>query len=177
VSEVIAVHQGLALFRRRRTGAAATFVIIGILLLMQSREKTRSAAPAPPSATTSVATQTGSATNVTTSSAFAARQSNVWVETSGLVQKLLADDTETRDGSDKHQRFLVRTDDGVTVLVAHNLGAAERVPAKVGDRVQLRGEYEWSDKGGTIHFTHSPKYKTRDPNKSGWIEHAGIRYE
>lgn len=108
---------------------------------------------------------------------FAAKQSDTWIETQGRVERLLADDRETRDGSDMHQRFLVRTDDGVTVLVAHNLDAARRVPAKVGDRVALRGEYEWTDKGGTIHFTHAPKYATTDENKRGWIEHGGVRYE
>lgn len=171
------MHREFSLFRRRRTGAAATFVIIGILLLMQSRQKTRSAAPVPPSAATSVATRSGSTNNVSAGSAFAAKQSNVWIETSGLVQKLLDDDTDTRDGSDKHQRFLILTDDGITLLVAHNLGAATRVPAKVGDRVSVRGEYEWSNKGGTIHFTHAPKYQTRDASKRGWVEHAGTTYD
>lgn len=163
--------------RRRLAGAAAPFIILGLLLIMQSRQKTRSASPVLPPPTTSGASRSGSTNNVSAGSAFAAKQSNVWIETSGLVQKLLDDDTDTRDGSDKHQRFLILTDDGITLLVAHNLGAATRVPAKVGDRVSIRGEYEWSNKGGTIHFTHAPKYLTRDASKRGWVEHAGMTYD
>lgn len=105
--------------------------------------------------------------------AFRERRSDTWVEASGEVVKTLPDDDE----GDPHQRFLVRIDgtDGLTVLVAHNLNAADRVPISEGDHLRLRGEYEWTDKGGTVHFTHAPLQKRSTPG--GWIEFDGRRYE
>jgi hypothetical protein len=40
------------------------------------------------------------------------------------------------------------------------------VPLGMGDRVKLRGLYEWNDLGGLLHWTH------RDPledGEGGWI--------
>jgi hypothetical protein len=101
--------------------------------------------------------------------AFLNRTSDLVVEVEGAVERLLADDN---DGS-RHQRFIVRLAGGRTLLVAHNIDLAERVPLGVGDRVRLRGEYEWSERGGVLHWTH------HDPGGrrvGGWIEHAGTRY-
>ena len=101
--------------------------------------------------------------------AYEGRQSNLWVELEGTVEKTLADD---REGS-RHQRFILRLDPQLTVLVAHNIDLAKRVPLMVGDRLQLRGEYEWSEQGGVLHWTH------HDPGgePGGWIDHHGDRYE
>lgn len=102
--------------------------------------------------------------------AFAAHESGVVVTVEGTVDRVLADD---RDES-RHQRLLLRLADGATVLVAHNIELAERVPVKVGERLRLRGQYEWNERGGVLHWTH------RDPrgdHPAGWIEHAGRRFE
>lgn len=83
---------------------------------------------------------------------------------------MLADD---RDGS-RHQRFLVSVADQVSVLVAHNVELAPRVPLAPGDSVELRGEYEWNNRGGVMHWTH------RDPDgrhEAGWIRHDGRLYQ
>jgi len=164
--------------RRRRPMAAKSggaFLVVLVVVLIQQFVLQKKATTAGPTSTTPA--PSSSTGGVSVASVYAAKQSDAWVNTEGRVERLMPDDRETRDGSDMHQRFLVRTDDGVTVLVAHNIDAAGRVPAKVGDRVALRGEYEWSEKGGTIHFTHAPKYATKDQNKGGWIEHDGKRYE
>ena len=100
--------------------------------------------------------------------AFRARRSNVEVEAVGRVIRVLPDD---REGA-RHERFIVRIA-GVSVLVAHNLDLATRVPVIEGDSVYLHGEYEWTAKGGVIHWTH------RDPDgrhEAGWIRHHGRLY-
>lgn len=73
-----------------------------------------------------------------------------WVEASGFVRRLLSDDNE---GS-RHQRMILDMRNGQTLLVAHNLDLAKRVPVGLGDRIQFRGMYEWNDLGGLIHWTH-----------------------
>ena len=101
---------------------------------------------------------------------YESQQSGVMVSTIGEVTRILADDIK---GS-RHQRFIVMTQDEVSVLIAHNIDLASSVPINVGDRVSIRGQYEWNHKGGVIHWTH------HDPNKShpeGWIIHNGNKYE
>src|SRR5262249_20900093 len=94
--------------------------------------------------------------------AFQQKKSHLFLETQGTVIKLLGDD---RQGS-RHQKFLIRTNEGPTLLISHNIDLAERVPLKQGTPVRIRGEYIWSTKGGLIHWTH------RDPtgrHEGGWI--------
>lgn len=85
------------------------------------------------------------------------------------VIKTLPDDN---DGS-RHQRFLVEGRDGNTVLVAHNIDLAEKVPLQSNDALEIRGRYEWNEKGGVLHWTHG------DPSgrkQGGWIRHRGKEY-
>jgi len=101
--------------------------------------------------------------------AYAARRSGVWVETSGRIKRTLPDDNE---GS-RHQRFILELDSGHTVLVAHNIDLADRVPVSQDDVVKLRGRFETNDRGGVIHWTH------HDPDGSGpegWIRAHGKTY-
>ena len=101
---------------------------------------------------------------------FAARRSDVNVEVSGDVERVLVDDNQ---GS-RHQRFILELASGHTVLVAHNIDLARRVPLGRGDRVEVKGEYEWNQRGGVLHWTH------RDPQRrheGGWIKHRGETYQ
>lgn len=105
-------------------------------------------------------------------SAYKNQLSNIMVEdVSGTVDKLLPDDAEGA----RHQRFILRVTPRHTVLVVHNIDLAPRLNAlQAGDRVSVKGEYEWNDQGGLIHWTH------RDPNsrhEDGWIVHGTMRYE
>ncbi|HZX80057.1 MAG TPA: DUF3465 domain-containing protein [Lysobacter sp.] len=99
------------------------------------------------------------------------RARNVDVQGRGRVERLLRDDA---DGS-RHQRFVLRLDDGTTLLVAHNIDLAPRVQGlAVGDAVEFRGEYVWNEKGGVLHWTH------HDPDGmhvGGWLRHAGRTYD
>jgi len=102
--------------------------------------------------------------------AYQNQTSDIVVEVGGVVTRTLADDLS---GS-RHQRFILRLESGQTLLVAHNIDIAPRIDGlKAGDAVSLRGEYEWNDKGGVIHWTH------RDPQgrrPEGWIRHEGRTY-
>ncbi|MFA5059699.1 MAG: DUF3465 domain-containing protein [Candidatus Omnitrophota bacterium] len=102
--------------------------------------------------------------------AFQKGESNFFVESKGTVEKLLSDDEK---GS-RHQRFLLRLNNGHVILIAHNIDLAPRVDLlKAGDEVSFRGEYEWNNKGGVVHWTHyDPKGR-----KGGWLEHGGHRYQ
>lgn len=103
--------------------------------------------------------------------AYEDRHSGLQVTGSGTVARILADDS---DGG-RHQRFILELDSGQTLLIAHNIDVAPRIPTlAVGDRVQFNGVYEWNDEGGAIHWTH------HDPagvHVTGWLEHNGTVYQ
>ena len=102
--------------------------------------------------------------------AFENHQSEVQVEITASVERVPPDD---REGS-QHQRFIVRISKDQTVLVAHNIDLAPRVPLNEGDTVTIFGQYEWNDRGGVLHWTH------HDPggrHVDGWIRHAGKTYQ
>lgn len=106
---------------------------------------------------------------------FRKQQSDTWVEAEGVIKKILPDDNDDSDGSSKHQRWIVRVPSGVEILIAHAYDVSARVPVEEGDSIRFRGEYEYTEKGGTVHFTHAPKFKRREPG--GWVEHNGKLYE
>jgi len=114
----------------------------------------------------------------TTANAVAEREPDLTREASGTplrvtgrVQRLLADD---REGS-PHQKFIIATDSGITLLIAHNIALAPRLDGiATGATVEVLGEYEWNDKGGLIHWTH------KDPqgkHMAGYIQWRGRRYQ
>jgi hypothetical protein len=103
-------------------------------------------------------------------SAFQARESNVMVEGTATVKKILPDDNV---GS-RHQKMILRLPSGHTLLLAHNIDLAPRVPADEGDNLDFKGEYEYSEQGGVLHWTH------HDPggrHPAGWLRHEGSTYE
>jgi hypothetical protein len=103
--------------------------------------------------------------------AFEERVRGRIIAVNGVVERILADD---RDES-PHQRFIIRTPGGLSLLVAHNRDLAARLDGLApGDGVTVRGEYEWNDKGGVMHWTHD------DPqgrHEAGYIEWRGRRYQ
>ncbi len=101
--------------------------------------------------------------------AFRNRESGLMVEAFGEVTRVLSDDTHPP----RHQRFIVELAGGHTLLIAHNIDLAPRVPVDQGMSVAFRGEYEWNERGGVIHWTH------HDPDgrrAGGWIEVGERRY-
>ena len=103
--------------------------------------------------------------------AFKNKQSNIQVEGSGKVIKILPDDTQ---GS-RHQKFIIKLNSGQTLLIAHNIDIAPRVNGlNLGDYIKFYGEYEWNSKGGVVHWTH---HDPSDRHESGWISHGGKMYQ
>jgi len=95
--------------------------------------------------------------------AYQARLDDVLVEGEGTVEKVLRDDEK---GS-RHQRFLLSLDSGHSLLFAHNIDLAPRVPnLRRGDRIRFKGEYEWNERGGVVHWTHRDP-QSRHPH--GWL--------
>ncbi|HHI5412203.1 TPA: DUF3465 domain-containing protein [Vibrio metoecus] len=103
--------------------------------------------------------------------AYQSQQSDLQVQGFGQLVKVLPDDN---DGS-RHQKFILKLNSGQTLLVAHNIDLAPRIPnLKIGDSVEFYGEYEWNKKGGVLHWTH------KDPQNRhahGWLKHNGQVYE
>ena len=103
-------------------------------------------------------------------SAYEQQRSEVWMHLNARVVKLLSDDNE---GS-RHQRFILKPNTDFTVLVAHNIDLAQRVPLQKGDTISLYGRYEWTERGGVIHWTH---HDPKGYEPGGWIEHQGRKYQ
>lgn len=144
-----------------RLGLALLILAIGYAV----REYTADPAPNEPATPTT----TTSSPDEALARAIAQHRSGVQVTAAGTVDRLLADDD---DGS-RHQRFLLKLPDGHTLLIAHNIDLAPRVPVERGDAVTVHGQFEWNDRGGVVHWTH---HDPRGRHEDGYIEHRGERY-
>ena len=103
--------------------------------------------------------------------AFIAHRNLPQVQGSGIVVKVLKDDTKGL----KHQKFLLKVSDNITILIAHNLDLAPRVEdIHEGDVIAFKGEYIYTPKGGTVHWTHKDP---RGNHQAGWLKHNGKTYE
>ena len=105
--------------------------------------------------------------------AYQAGRSHAEVVASGTVSRVLG----VQNGRvGPHEGFLMKLDSGcdITVRVEANTDFTGEFPLSQGDRVTVKGEYEYYSRGGVIHWTH------RDPrgrHEAGFIETGGKHYE
>jgi len=145
--------------------AVTVLVLYGLDNLQDGGTVSQAPTEGPPAKTTSVVGD-GSI-----QAAYENRQSDVQVEGAGRVVKVLPDDNE---GS-RHQKFILELGSGQTILIAHNIDLAPRIPGlREGDSVAFYGEYEWNDKGGVVHWTH---HDPQGRHVDGWLKHQGKRYQ
>lgn len=115
--------------------------------------------------------QTLTADNARIEQAYINKQDSIQVSGTGTVVKILPDDLE---GS-RHQKFILKISKDVTILIAHNIDLAKKIEhLKQGDQISFRGEYEYNNRGGVVHWTH------HDPggrHEDGWLKHNGTTYE
>jgi hypothetical protein len=144
------------------------YLLISIALLLNACE----AAPPDTSAVSQFTSSEAKNANANASveAAYAKKLSDVQVSGYGVVTKLLPDDNKGA----QHQKFLVRINTEQTLLFAHNIDLAERLPLKVGDAVSFNGEYVYNPKGGIVHWTHLDPQGTHMP---GWILLQGKKYQ
>ena len=103
--------------------------------------------------------------------AFSAHRNVPQVQGSGVVTKVLKDDIKGL----QHQKFLLKVSDNITILIAHNIDLAPRVEdIHEGDIIEFKGEYIYTPKGGTVHWTHKDP---RGNHQAGWLKHNGKTYE
>ena len=96
--------------------------------------------------------------------------SRFWMSAEATVVKNLKDDTK---GS-QHQKFLIELAPDITLLVAHNIDLSPRAPVAKGDKIKIKGRYEWNNRGGVLHWTHHDPKGKKD---GGWIYADGRYYK
>ena len=102
--------------------------------------------------------------------AFFDHRSEFMTEVSSTVARIMLDDRS----DPRSQKFVIRLENGQSVLIVHDQVAAKRVPVAIGDTVSVRGLYRWSETGGTVLFTEMDPSPRR---RHGWVEFDGKRYQ
>jgi hypothetical protein len=99
--------------------------------------------------------------------AFSNGTTGVWVSGHGTVVRPLG-------SSSDNQRFLVRVNGELSLVVRHQVGDLGPVPADSDDIIAFQGRYEFHGGGGELILTHADP---NNPGGGGWIEFNGIRYQ
>jgi hypothetical protein len=109
--------------------------------------------------------------DTTLAQAYENGESDIQIKGEGVIIKVLPDD----DHGSRHQRLLIRLASGQTVLIAHNIDLAPRIPdPQLGDTLEFFGEYEWNQQGGVIHWTH---HDPKNRHTHGFLRHNGNLYQ
>jgi hypothetical protein len=87
---------------------------------------------------------------MTTEEAFLHKYSNISIEAKGKVIEILTDDEK----GEPHQRFIIESHPGHTILIINNIEHGYKMPVKLDDILEVKGTYVWNRYGGLIHETH-----------------------
>jgi hypothetical protein len=167
----------LVLESKKTTSTVVTATVVSLALLGVVKVTSLRGAPVDPPGTTADFTpsaieplaQGGDGGAALIENAFQSRLSGQVVQLRGVVRNVLPDE---RDGT-RRQRWTLELDGGRTLLVSHDLETSGRVPAAVGDELELCGRYEWNNRGGAVIDTHT---RPDDESARGWIRHADVDY-
>ena len=102
--------------------------------------------------------------------AFYEQRTGIMVEVSGQVVRVL----QSGGNESASQWFQMRTPNGQHFLVGHHSDASDAIPLLARENIVVRGEYEWTESGGTIRQTQRDTSLRR---RHGWIEYKGKRYD
>jgi len=105
--------------------------------------------------------------------AYSAQRSHVEVVADGTVTRVLG---VAAGRVSPHEGFLMRLASGCSLVlrVEANTDFTGQFPLAQGQRVAVKGEYEFYPRGGVVHWTH------RDPrgrHEGGYIQTGGQLYE
>lgn len=114
-------------------------------------------------------------------SAYSGQRSHVEVVADGTVTRMLGiapgrPSSALRAGSSPHEGFLLRLASGCALIVRveANTDFTGPIPLNAGQRVSVKGEYEYYPLGGVIHWTH---HDPRARHEGGYIQTSGRIYE
>ena len=85
-----------------------------------------------------------------------------------IVVQLLPDDNQGL----RHQKFVVRLNNGVTITAVYNTDMGPYVPVVIGSVVSLAGQFISTGNGGLIHWLHHDPQGSRP---DGWVLFNGTR--
>lgn len=162
---------------KKTTSTVVTATVVSLALLGVVKFTSQRGAPAESSATGAEfapsaiepLAQEGDGGAALIENAFQSRLSGQVVQLRGVVRTVLPDE---RDGR-RRQRWTLELEGGRTLLVSHDLESSGRVPAAVGDELELSGRYEWNNRGGAVVDTHT---RPDDELARGWVRHADVDY-
>jgi hypothetical protein len=92
---------------------------------------------------------------ITPEKAFEKHLRDIFVTTDGVVVEVMPDDLT----GVKHQRFLIHTESGHSLLIVYNIDSNPRLEVSAGNKIHVEGTYVWNRYGGIIHETHSDIHK------------------
>ncbi len=87
---------------------------------------------------------------ITPKQAFDQHLRDIYLITEGTVAEILPNDTT----GIPHQRFIIITPEGDSILVVHNIEKGEPLDIRIGEKLHIEGTYVWNRFGGLIHETH-----------------------
>jgi hypothetical protein len=94
---------------------------------------------------------------ITPKQAFEQQLRDIYLITEGTIAEILPNDTT----GIPHQRFIIITPDGQSMLIVHNIERGEPLDLLIGQKLHIEGTYVWNPRGGLIHETHIGHNKNR----------------